>query len=269
MKQADGGSGLPLPPAPGQAPAAVPNGAAATIPVGGSGPGLLSGTASLHGTRLSVPVACSAAGRVTLSVPTLGVLAQARFRCIQGRGIVPLTVTPAAARSISGMGAAIADLAFVQGGTKEQLSLALGPRVQGAGTWVSYQGLACGTPSSDQANLLAPNFTDTPTTTVDVRPWLAYYTASTGWQWIGTGGANASSWYRWTATPEGVAEWQTQPLGTVSPWSWGPISVTPGRGTYLIAVFEAVYWYSHPVYVWHYAPSGTGGGASTTYCAYP
>jgi hypothetical protein len=34
-------------------------------------------------------------------------------------------------------------------------------------------------------------------------------------------------------------------------------------------VFEVVYWYSHPVYVWQYARSGAGGSANVTYCDYP
>lgn len=97
--------------------------------------------------------------------------------------------------------------------------------------------------------------------------WLAWYTDATGWHWQGTVAASASRWYRWTAIPSGVAEWRT-PGGEITPWNWSPISVTPGHGTYVIAVFEAIYWYSHPQYVWSYARSGEGVGAVTTYCAY-
>ena len=111
--------------------------------------------------------------------------------------------------------------------------------------------------------MLAPNFTVTPATTIDVRPWLAWYTAATGWQWLGTDGPDASRWYRWTGTPDGVAEWHT-PSGAINPWTWGPISISPGQGTYVIAVLEAVYWYSHPVYVWRFAHSYP----TSPYCAY-
>ena len=45
---------------------------------------------------------------------------------------------------------------------------------------------------------------------------------------------------------------------------WGPISVSPGQGAYVIAVLEAVYWYSHPVYVWEYAHSYP----TSPYCAF-
>ena len=262
------GSGYPLPPAPGQAPTAGPDGSPTTIPVTSSGPGLLSGTAALQGRRLNLPLACSASGRVTVSVPSLGTLAQAKYRCASGSAVAHLSLTPALAGRLKGMGEVLARLAFVQGGAKELLSLALGSHVPAAGTWTSYYGLSCNAPASGQSQLLAPNFTDTPATTIAVRPWLASYTAATGWQWIGTAGADASSWYSWTATPGGVAEWLS-PTGSITPWSWGPISVTPGHGTYLIAVFEVVYWYSHPVYVWQYARSGAGGSANVTYCDYP
>jgi hypothetical protein len=43
----------------------------------------------------------------------------------------------------------------------------------------------------------------------------------------------------------------------VRPWpTWAPVSITPGHDTYLVAVFEAIYWYSNPTYVWQNARSG-------------
>jgi hypothetical protein len=144
--------------------------------------------------------------------------------------------------------------------------LTLAARPQAASYWTSDFGLRCNRPGY-QAQLLAPNFSDTLPTTIDVRPWLAWYTDANGWHWQGTVAASASRWYRWTAIPSGVAEWRT-PGGEITPWNWSPISVTPGHGTYVIAVFEAIYWYSHPQYVWSYARSGEGVGAVTTYCAY-
>jgi hypothetical protein len=262
------GLGLPLPPAPGQAPPAEPDGSAVAIPATASGPGLESGTAGLSGTRVSFAIACTASGHVTMSTTALGRLAQGPYACANGSGTVHLSVTKADARQIRSAGSVLAQLSFAQGATKEQLSLTLGPRAPAAGTWTSVYGLSCSTPGADQSALTAPNFNDTPATTVDVRPWLAWYTAATGWQWIGTAGADASTWYQWTATPSGVAEWQT-PGGPLSPWTWGPISVTPGHDTFVISVFEAVYWYSHPVYTWHYARSGMGASSITTYCEYP
>jgi hypothetical protein len=259
------GTGFPLPPSPGAAPSPTADGAPVTISGTASGPGLLSGTASLSGKRVSIPIACSAGGRVTMSAPGLGTMAQAKYRCRGGRATAVLTLTSATARQVNSLGSVLVRLAFSGG---EQLSLALGPRVPVAGTWTSYYGLACNTPAANESSLLAPNFSDTPSTTIDVRPWLAWYTSATGWQWIGTQGANASSWYSWTATPNGVAEWLTPPT-TITPWAWAPISVAPGHGTYVIAVFEVIYWYSHPVYAWHYARSGGGPNATVTYCEYP
>ncbi len=258
-------TGLPLPPAPAQAPSPEPSGAAVTIPLAPSGPGLLSGSAGLSGRRLGLQIACSAGGRAALSLPgvAVGTVAQAKYKCVGGRGTVSFLLAKRTTQRITSSGSVLANVTFKQGGTTEHLSVTVGPRPATPGFWTSAFGLQCGAPGASQAELTAPNFTVTPTTTIDVRPWLAWYTATTGWQWLGTEGPNASRWYRWTGTPDGVAEWQT-PSGGINPWTWGPISVSPGQGAYVIAVFEAVYWYSHPVYVWAYAHSYP----SSPYCAY-
>ena len=105
----------------------------------------------------------------------------------------------------------------------------------------------------ERAILVAPNFTVTPSAIIDVRPWFAFYTPSNGWRWLGTTGVNSSSWYRWSATPTGVATWMT-PAGALNPWTWAPLPVRPGQQTYAITAFEVIYWYAHPRYVWAYAP---------------
>ena len=262
------GSGFPLPPPPGQAPGVEPAGPPTSIPAEVAGPGLLNGIVTVRGTGVALQIACRAGGRVVLSAPTVanGTLAQARYRCSRSRAVVHLWLQSAAARQIARMGQALAAVRFVQAGMTELLSVTLAVRPQAASYWTSDFGLRCDS-ANYQAQLLAPNFSDTLPTTIDVRPWLAWYTAATGWQWLGTAGVNASRWDRWTATPSGVAEWQT-PGGGVTPWTWSPISVTAGDGIYVIAVFEAIYWYSRPEYVWGYARSGGGGDAITTYCAY-
>jgi hypothetical protein len=180
---------------------------------------------------------------------------------------VRLSLSKAAALKIKGSGSVLARLTFIHGALVEHLSLALGPHKPVAGAWTSVFGLECGTPGSDIAQLLAPNFSDTTATTIDVRPWLAWYTSATGWQWLGTAGPDRSNWYRWTATPSGVAEWQQ--AGTITPWTWAPIGVTSGHGTYVVAVFEAMFWYSNPADVWSYARSEPNATTTTTYCAYP
>jgi hypothetical protein len=263
------GSGFQLPPAPGQAPSPEPTGPATTILSTASGPGLLSGTASLQGTRLALRIACAGRGSAAISVPAVGrgTLAQAPYKCSKRRGTVRLSLPATAASRIARSGDTLARVSFKQGGLTERRSLELGSQTSAAGTWTSVYGLRCGAPGSYQAQLLAPNFTDTPSTTLDVRPWLAWYTSATGWQWLGTAGPDRSSWYRWTATPSGVAEWQQ--AGTISPWTWGPISVARGHGTYVVSVFEAIYWYSHPADVWRDARSGPDANTISTYCEYP
>ena len=259
------GTGFPLPPPPGLAPSPEPSGPPVTLPLGPSGPGLLSGSAGLSGARLNLRVACQAGGRAAFRAAQLagGTLASARYKCARGRATVSFSLARRIAQQITRSGSVLGSVVFTQGGGNERVSLDVGPHSPAPSFWTSFFGLQCGASGSYQAGLTAPNFTDTPATTIDVRPWLAWYTAATGWQWLGTDGPNASSWYRWTATPSGVAEWRTSPP-KLNPWTWGPITVSPGHGTYVIAALEAIYWYSHPVYVWEYAHSYP----STTYCAY-
>ncbi len=259
------GTGFSLPPAPAQPPPPEAPGGPATIPFDPSGPGLLSGSAEPSGRHLKLPIACQAGGRAALSLPGVatGTVAQTRYKCAGGRSTVSFSLDKRVAGQIARSGSVLAGVTFKQGSATEHLSVMVGPSPAAPQFWTSVFGLECSSSGSNQAELLAPNFTVTPATTIDVRPWLAWYTAATGWQWLGTEGPNASRWYRWTGTPDGVAEWHT-PSGVITPWTWGPISISPGQGAYVIAVLEAVYWYSHPVYVWQYAHSYP----SSPYCAY-
>jgi hypothetical protein len=259
------GTGFPLPPPPAQAPSSEPLGPPANIPFAPSGPGLLSGTAGLSGRRVQVRIACQTGGRAVLTLPGVatGTVAPTRYKCAGGRSAVSFSLSKGVASQIARNGSVLAELALKQGGATERLSVMVGPRPPAPQFWTSVFGLECNSPGSGQANLLAPNFTVSPTTTIDVRPWLAWYTPSTGWQWLGPQGPDASRWYRWTGTPNGVAEWHT-PSGTINPWTWGPVTVSPGHGTYVVAVLEAIYWYSSPVYVWRYAHSYP----ASTYCAF-
>ncbi len=116
--------------------------------------------------------------------------------------------------------------------------------------------------------LVAPNFQVTPSALISVRPWIAWYTAATGWRWLGTTGVNSSSWYLWSASPFGVWQWVTS-AGALNRWTWAPIRVRPGRGIYKIGAFELIYWYTHPRYVWAYVSSRATTSAAAGYCAYP
>ena len=263
-------SGFPLPPPPGRAPDAEPAGPAATLPAQVSGPALLSGSVDLRGTRFAVQIACRTGGLMNVTARSVGtgILASASYVCRNRRATARVSLTKAAAKRMAGRGSTIAQLIFVQGKTTTQrLSLTVEVRPQAPAYW-SDGGLRCNPSVSYEGEMVAPNFRVTPRTTIDVRPWLAWYTSANGWRWLGVNGINASRWYRWTATPDGVAEWRT-PTGTISPWMWTPIGVPAGQGTYAVSVFEVIYWYSRPVYVWRYAPSSPSLNVTTTYCNYP
>ena len=230
------------------------------------GPGLLSGYSAVKGTKLPVTIACQANGKAQLRAGSVSV--KTTYRCSKGRSTIQFALKRSQAGGIARNSGLVGALTLTQGAQTIRLSLSLGPKPPTPAFWTSAFGLGCTAGGDQSAQLVAPNFTSTAApTTIDVRPWLAWYSSATGWQWLGSRGPGASSWYRWTATPNGVAEWQ-QPTG-INPWTWGPIGVAPGHGTYVIAVLEAVYWYSHPTIVWEYARSEPTPTTLTTYCVYP
>ena len=259
-------SGIALPPPPGVDPLAQPDGPPVTVGRSTSGPGLLSGDIALHGTRFTLSLACATSGnaRVTARGYGAGPLASARYVCRHGRATVPMSLPGGVARRIARARSVIAAVTFISpAGSAERQSIVLGADGQLSAFW-SDGGLLCGQ-SGSPASLVAPNFTVSPPTTIDVRPWVAWYTDGGGWHWQGTVGPNASRWYRFTATPAGVAEWRGP--GAASPWTWGPIRPSE-TGVSMIGVFEVVYWYSRPVYTWRLTASRLGQ-SPTTYCTYP
>lgn len=263
------GSGFPAPPAAGVVPLAGAVGPPASLPTGVSGPALLSGTARVHGLRFALSIACASGGRATVTASPIrpGVVARARYACRNQRASVELSLRRADARRLATVGPTLASVTLGQGRTTTRLSLTLQSTPKAPNYW-SDGGLECSLLGTYEPYLVAPNFTDTPSAVVDVRPWVAWYTARHGWRWLGTAGANASTWYRWTATPSGVQQWKT-PAGAINPWTWAPIHVHAGQHMYMIGAFEIVYWYAHPRYAWSYALSHGRGNALTSYCSYP
>lgn len=257
------GLGYPAAPAPGTSPAAQPVGPPSQIPGTVPGPGLLSGDAQIHGRTLHVTLACRADGSASLSAPAIGpgVLAKGRYKCHKGRAALTLKVPAADAHRFSTP--MIGTLSL--GAQQFQITLANGPVSNTA--WTDG-GLQCNLFGPDTPYLVAPDFRVSPAAVIDVRPWVAFYTDASGWQWLGTAGVNKSNWYQWTATPTGISNWMT-PAGALNPWTWAPISVHPGHHTYAVGVFEVEYLYFHPSYTWHYAPSQTATGQPTTYCSFP
>ncbi|MFL5861859.1 MAG: hypothetical protein ACJ780_13940 [Solirubrobacteraceae bacterium] len=178
-----------------------------------------------------------------------------------------MSLRPADARRLAALGATDATATVRQGGLTSKLSVRLQTSALKPEYW-SDGGLVCNLYGADEPYLVAPNFTSTPATVINVRPWLAWYTEANGWRWLGPSGMNTSRWYRWTATPTGVAQWRT-PAGATNPWTWAPIYASAGQHIFALAAFEIVYWEPHPRYEWRYTLSSAGGNSLTTFCVYP
>lgn len=258
------GVGYPPAPAPGVSPPAEPVGPPSAIPGTVSGPGPAGGDPRLRGRKLTVLLACRANGSASLSVTSIrqAPLARGRYTCHKGRATLSLTL-PAA--YVHRFGSPV--IGSLKLGAGQPFSVTLSSRPVGTSFW-SDGGLQCSLFGAHQPYLVAPNFRVMPAATIDVRPWVAFYTAANGWRWLGTGGVNKSTWYQWNAGPTGVSSWIT-PTGALNPWTWAPITVRGGHGTYAIGVFEVEYLYFHPTYAWAYAHSQTATGPMTTYCSVP
>ncbi len=204
---------------------------------------------------------------VSASAIRPGVLARGGYTCRNRRASAQLSLRRSDARRLAALGPTLASVTLGQGAASARLSLLLQNGPQGPGYW-SDGGLECSLLGPYEPYLVAPNFTDNPPAVIDVRPWVAWYTAGNGWRWLGTAGVNASRWYRWTATASGVQQWRT-PAGALNSWTWAPIYVHPGQNTYAVGVFEIVYWYAHPRYTWRFALSRGRANSVTTYCNYP
>ena len=202
-------------------------GPAASLPSRVSGPGLQSGFIQVRNRKLTLPLACSSSGRVTLSAPAIraGTLARGRFTCQKRQASAQLSLRPIDARRLNGLKSTIAGVSF-GAGAGGRFSIMLQSRPSAPPYW-SDGGMECSLLGSDTPYLVAPNFTVVPPTIIDVRPWVAWYTAATGWRWIGTTGVNTSSWYRWTDTPAGVQQWFT-PTGALKPVDVGADPRAPG-----------------------------------------
>ncbi len=264
------GADAGFPPAPviGSTPPAESVGPATSIPTHVPGPGLMGGTATLHARVLPLEIACRTGGSASLSSPAIGkgVIAHAGYTCSGHRGFTQLKLSAHNANQLRRLGSALGRVTVGRGGASEQFSVMLAAHGVASGFW-SDGGLECSLLGPNEPYLVAPNFTTTSTELIDVRPWIAFYTSANGWQWLGTEGLNRSSWYEWTGTPSGVAQWRT-PAGALNPWTWAPIFVAGGRGTYAIGAFEVIYWDTATKYVWRYARSETSVGGSN-FCAYP
>ena len=261
------GTGFPAPPPPGTVPVAGTPGPAVTLPSHTSGPGLTSGVIRVRNGKLTLGIVCTSGGRVSLTAAALraGVVAHRGYACRNRQASAQLSLKRADARKLAALKSTIGQVSF-GGGKAERFAVTLETRPTPAPYWKDG-GLECSFLGAGESYLTAPNFRLTPSAIIDVRPWVAWYTATSGWRWMGTAGVSSSSWYRWTASPSGVLEWFT-PAGALNPWTWAPIRVKSSQPTFAIGVFEVIYWYHHPRYVWSYTHSRLNVSTLGTYCTY-
>jgi hypothetical protein len=258
----------PTPPVVGSVPPAGPAGPPATVPAKVGGPGLLSGIVRAQGRQVTLQIACSGNGSAAVSAAAVakGALARGSYTCANHRASVQLKLSAAAAHELGLLKSTLGHVTLGKGGATAQYAITLESRATAPPRW-SDGGLVCNFYGPDSPMVSAPNFTVQPPAIIDIRPWVAFYTADNGWRWLGTAGLNKSLWYRGTATPTGVTQWRT-PGGALNRFTWAPITIRPGANTYAVGVFEVVYWYTHMRYVWEYTSSLMANGAKSPYCAY-
>jgi hypothetical protein len=275
-------NGLDLPPPPGTAPAFVPSGTPATVPAATT-PGLLrAGNVSFNRAKrgFSVVLACQGNGTLSVTAPRAGkgTLAKSRYTCFGSSGTARLVVSRKVALSIVRKKTVAATGTVRQGGrtAKVYFDLRAGSGAPKAKAFWTDGHLQCspdgsGTP---QAYLVEPDFTASNPIPISTRGWVAWYTAASGWHWLGVSGENAGRWDTWTATPPGIAQFHPNGVVQPVPYTWGPISVPTGQGIYAVGVYEIVYWSGgNPTYQWQYVNAGNTGAAASgggnLYCVYP
>jgi hypothetical protein len=263
------GIGFPAAPPAGAIPGPGTAGASIKIPTHISTPGLLSGAAIIRGRQLTLTIACPTDGRASVTDASIGrqTLARTTYRCASNRAAVTFKLGASAAGRLRALRSSVGTITIGRGAATGTFTLTLATAPARGAFWGQDGGLQCNLLGRRTAFLVAPNFTVTPNAVIDVRPWVAFFTAAHGWQWLGTGGLNRSSWYQWTASPIGVLQWRTS-AGALNRWTWAPITVAGAQPTLMIAGFEVEYLYAHPQYTWRFAASQPATGPAATFCSY-
>jgi hypothetical protein len=269
------GNGTDLPASPGTAFAFVPPGAPAAIP-DQSGPGLLSGKPVALDRRrrtLKLELACQGNGTVRLRAARIAAtdLARDRYRCANGRATARLKVSTRIAKRVARRRTVAATGIVRQGASDSRVyfDLTAGRRAQQAkGFWTDGH-LQCA-----PSYLVEPDFTTNTPLPISTRGWIAWYSPTSGWHWLGSDGENAGRWNQWTASVNGVQQFHPNGAPVPVPWTLGPVSVPAGRGIYTVGVYEIVYWVGgRPDYQWQYVNAGPTGaiaaGSATQYCVHP
>jgi hypothetical protein len=275
------GNGGDLPVAPGTAPSFVPPGSPGAIPGATTGPGLL-GNAPVNLNRsrrtFSVPLACQQSGtaRVTAKVVSKGPLARTSYACAANRATARLKVSAKVAKQLVRRKVAAATLTVTQAGRASKLyfQLRAGSSAKATtGFWTDGHLQCTDGAGAPQAYLVEPDFTTATPTPVSTRGWVAWYTATGGWHWLGVNGEGAGRWNNWTATVSGIVQFHPNGQPTPVPLTQGPIAVPAAQGVTTVGVYEIVYWVGgKPDYQWQYVNAGTTGaaaaGAGNLYCSY-
>jgi hypothetical protein len=269
------GNGTDLPASPGTAPAFVPPGAPAAIPSDAQGPGLLTGApVALNRARRSFALAfaCQRSGTIRIRARRVAAkdLARARYRCAQGRATARFTTTRKLAKRITRAHTAAATAVVSQAGKAARLYFDL---TAGRGSAPAPGFWTDGHLDCAQGYLVEPDFTAKSPIPISTRGWVAYYTPTAGWHWLGNAGPDAARWNTWTATVSGVEQFHPGGAAVPVPWTLGPIAVPAGRGLYAVGVYEIVYWVAgRPEHSWQYVNAGATGavaaGAANQYCVY-
>ncbi|MDX6726275.1 MAG: hypothetical protein QOK49_1080 [Baekduia sp.] len=275
------GNGTDLPAPPGTAPTFVPAGTPGAVPAGTTGPGLLRNEAvSLNRAKrtFSVTLACQQSGsvRVTARAVRKTPLSKAGYRCAANRGTAQLRVSSKVAKALARRRSVAATATIAQAGRSSKVYFTLrsgAGSTETKGFWTDGH-LQCNDSSGGpQGYLVEPDFTTASPTPVSTRGWVAWYTATGGWHWLGVGGENAGRWDTWTASVTGISQFHPDGAMTPVPWTWGPIAMPAGQGVSAIGVYEIVYWVGgKPDYQWQYVNAGTTGaaaaGGGNLYCTY-
>jgi len=198
-------------------------------------------------------------------------LARAGYRCSGGRATAKLKVTSKIAKRLARRRTVAATGIVRQGGLNArvyfELSAGRSPE-RDKGFWTDGH-LQC-----SPSYLVEPDFTANTQIPISTRGWIAWYTESGGWHWLGSDGENAGRWNTWTATASGVQQFHPNGAAVPVPWTLGPIAVPAGRGIYTVGVYEIVYWVGgRPDHQWQYVNAGPSGavaaGAVNHYCVHP
>jgi len=270
------GNGTDLPASPGTAPAFVPPGAPTGIPADSQGPGLLNGSSvTLNRAKRSFALqfACQSSGTIRVRAKRIAAkdLARTHYRCARSRATARFSTSPKLAKRLARTRAAAATAIVSQAGKAARLYFDLTAgraKREAPGFWTDGH-LDCA-----QGYLVEPDFTATSPIPISTRGWVAYYTAGTGWHWLGNAGPETGRWNTWTATVSGIAQFHPNGAAVPIPWTLGPIAVPTGRGIYAVGVYEIVYWVAgRAQHSWQYVNAGATGavaaGAANQYCVYP